>query len=167
MRKRPVVEVGQAVHRVRVGPQMLRSTARDRKRVGENPKPLPKAQLLGHPEGHLRGPIGGAVVDHYGLLHQRSTPGSEKGRERASSLTLKTAVNPESEESSTQFQRTAYSGSPSLFFHLARLRASITHLPQNLGIVSDREGPYPLRLRNCSALYSMASTQTFYTLKVH
>jgi hypothetical protein len=32
-------------------------------------------------------------------------------------LTLKTAVNPESEESSTQFQRTAYSRSPSLFFH--------------------------------------------------
>src|SRR5687767_2994962 len=78
---------------------------------------------------------------------QRSTPGSEKGRERASSLTLKTAVNPESEESSTQFQRTAYSGIPSLFFHLTRFRASITHLPQNLGIVSDREGPFPARLQ--------------------
>jgi hypothetical protein len=48
---------------------------------------------------------------------ERSTPGSTHGSERASSLTLKTAVNPESEESSTQFQRTAYSESPSLFFH--------------------------------------------------
>jgi hypothetical protein len=47
-------------------------------------------------------------------------------------LTLKTAVNPESEESSTQFQRTAYSGIPSLFFHLTRFRASITHPPRNL-----------------------------------
>src|SRR5215210_8044681 len=78
---------------------------------------------------------------------ERSTPGSAQGSERASFLTLKTAVNPESEESSTQFQRTAYSVSPSLFFHLARLRASITHIPQNLGIVSDREGPYTLRLQ--------------------
>src|SRR5215218_1079810 len=78
---------------------------------------------------------------------ERSTPGSTQGSDGASSLTLKTAVKPESEESSTQFQRTAYSGSPSLFFHLARLRASITYLPQNLGIVSDREGPYPLRLQ--------------------
>src|SRR3712207_817586 len=79
---------------------------------------------------------------------ERNTPGSTQGRDRASSLTLKTAVNPESEESSTQFQRTAYSRSPSLFFHLTRLRASITCIPQNLGIVSDREGPYPLRLRS-------------------
>src|SRR5687767_13834832 len=78
---------------------------------------------------------------------QRSTPGSTQGSERASSLTLKTAVNPESEESSTQFQRTAYSGIPSLFFHLTRFRASITHLPQNLGIVSDREGLHTLRLQ--------------------
>src|ERR671911_1787554 len=48
---------------------------------------------------------------------ERSTPGSAQGSERASSLTLKTAVNPESEESSAQFQRNAYSGIPSLFFH--------------------------------------------------
>src|SRR5215208_6501783 len=47
---------------------------------------------------------------------ERSTPGSAQGKERASSLTLKTAVNPESEESLTQFQRNAYSRSPSLFF---------------------------------------------------
>src|SRR5215218_5116687 len=85
---------------------------------------------------------------------ERSTPGSAQGSERASFLTLKTAVNPESEESSTQFQRNAYSGSPSLFFHLARLRVSITHLPQNLGIVSDREGRYPLRLQMCGALFN-------------
>src|SRR5215203_3454405 len=78
---------------------------------------------------------------------ERSTPGSAQGSERASFLTLKTAVNPESEESSTQFQRNAYSESPSLFFHLARLRASVTNLPQNLGIVSNREGPNTLRLR--------------------
>src|SRR5215218_6562880 len=76
-----------------------------------------------------------------------STQRSTQGSKRASFLTLKTAVNPESEVSSTQFQLTAYSGSPSLLFHLARLRASITHLPQNLGIVSDREGPYTLRLQ--------------------
>src|SRR5215218_3681281 len=63
---------------------------------------------------------------------ERSTPGSAQGSERASFLTLKTAVNPESEESSTQFQRNAYSGSPSLFFHLARLRVSITHPPRIL-----------------------------------
>src|ERR671910_1628513 len=80
VRKRPVVEVGQAVHRVRVGPQMLRSAARDRKRVGENSKPLPIAQLLGHPQGHLRGPIGGAVVDHYGLLHRAQYPGQHPGQ---------------------------------------------------------------------------------------
>src|SRR5215213_10203143 len=78
---------------------------------------------------------------------QRSTPGSAQGSERASFFTLKTAVNPESEESSTQFQRNAYSESPSLFFHLDRLRASIIHLPQNIGIVSDRKGPFTLRLQ--------------------
>src|SRR5215218_5581115 len=48
---------------------------------------------------------------------ERSTPGSTKGSERASFLTLSTVVNPELEESLTQFHRIAYSSNPSRLLH--------------------------------------------------
>src|SRR5829696_2036205 len=80
LRKRPVVEVGQAVHRIRIGPQMLRPTARDHKWVGDNLKPLCIPRLLGNLSGHLWGAIGGAVVDHYGLLHGAQHPRQDPGQ---------------------------------------------------------------------------------------
>src|SRR5215218_6636011 len=70
---------------------------------------------------------------------ERSTPGSAQGNERASSLTLKTAVNPESEESLTQFQRNAYSRSPSLFFHSF----------DRLTLQPSRDRPSSKQLRQC------------------
>jgi hypothetical protein len=73
-------------------------------------------------------------------------------------LTLKTAVNPEDEGPDTQFQRTAYSGIPSLFSHSPWLRASITHLSRNPGIVSNVSSDF-------SMLCLIASPKTFYTLK--
>ena len=78
---------------------------------------------------------------------ERKTLGKTQGSERASSLTLNTEVNPEPEDSSAQFQRTAYSECPSLFVNPAWLRASITRFPQNLGTVSNREGLHPSRLQ--------------------
>src|SRR5918999_1999281 len=75
---------------------------------------------------------------------ESSTPGSEKGKERASSLTLKTAVNPESEESSTQFQRTAYSGSPSLFFNPFGMLFCITPRPFRGRVSSEQLRQCPL-----------------------
>src|SRR5215210_8715138 len=57
---------------------------------------------------------------------ERNTPGRTQGKDLASPLTLNTAVKPEDEESSTQFQRTAYSGSPSLFVHPSGRTISVT-----------------------------------------